>query len=425
MNTNIITRQTCRVCGSKSLTSIIDIGDHCLSSVFAFEKERSITPQRKVPLRLMRCDSQSVENACGLLQLEHTVPPSILYQDYAYESGINDTMKEHLAGIVDQAEGAVHLNKDDLVVDIGCNDGTLLQAYQPAGIRLLGVDPSENIADTAQKKGVSVLRGLFSRRLMESFTKSKAKVITSIAMLYDLEDPVTFVRDVAHILHREGVWILEQSYLPSMLGNGSYDTICHEHLAYYSFSVVERLLDMAGLEALDVDVNGSNGGSLRVVAGHMGRPKSAGGIKRLRELRAAEFDMELDTEKPYHMFKERAEELGSKLVEMLTTLQNNKKIVHGYGASTKGNTILQYIGCTKKLIPFIADRNPHKHGKETIGTRIPIISEEQSRELKPDYYLLLPWHFLKECKARETEFLKRGGKFIVPLPKVRTVGTGA
>jgi hypothetical protein len=238
-------------------------------------------------------------------------------------------------------------------------------------------------------------------------------------MFYDLENPHAFVKGIHTILHPEGVWILELSYLPSMLKMNSYDTICSEHLEYYSLAPLERLFQEHELKVLDVTLNAINGGSFRVTVGHLGKEQTPEQAERVQALRVSEFELGLDGETPYEEFGKAVYLNKISLLGMLADLKQQGKVVHGYGASTKGNTILQYCGIASDLLPCIADRNPAKHGSCTIGTNIPIISEEQSRAMKPDYYLALPWHFIEEFKTREAEFLARGGKFIVPMPEVQ------
>jgi ubiquinone/menaquinone biosynthesis C-methylase UbiE len=420
----LVTRTTCRICGSKSLTDVVSLGDQYIGGLLA-SLDGAAPVRRRVPLDLVRCDPSKDENACGLVQMRHTVPPKVLYHRYYYQSGINQSMRDNLASIAGLAEESIRLEKNDIVLDIGCNDGTLLSSYQTKGLRLLGIDPSD-VALMAREKGFTVVNDFFSARAFRSaHPHEKARVITSISMFYDLEDPHAFVRDIAEVLDENGIWILEQSYLPTMLEMNSFDTICHEHLEYYSLAAVERLFGDHGLEVLDVRLNDVNGGSFRIVVGHAGRHS----IKpewnaRVQELRIREFELALDTDAPYAAFRNNIENIRTDLQAFLKKAKAEGKLVHGYGASTKGNTTLQYCGVTPDLVPAIADRNPRKWGHHTIGTRIKIISEEESRALKPDYYLVLPWHFLPEFKQRESDFLARGGRFIIPMPRVHTVGRG-
>lgn len=361
--------------------------------------------------------------ACGLVQTRHTVPGSILYSSYWYRSGVNRTMTENLHGIAHAVESIVPLEPGDLVVDIGCNDGTLLDGYQSEGLRYVGFDPSD-VSRYAVKKGYDVVRDFYSAEgLRQRRSDQKAKAITSIAMFYDLEEPSAFVADVANALAERGIWVLELHYLPSMLETNSFDAIVHEHLEYYSLAVIERLVGAEGLAVVAGELNDINGGSIRLFIGHEGAHQhTPDQEEQLRQLRVREFEMALDSPEPYEAFRLRVEKVRDELSSICRKLHAEGKTIHVYGASTKGNTILQYAGLDHSLIEAAADRNSDKWGSETIGTKIPIISEEESRARNPDYYLVLPWHFLGEFTEREQDFLQQGGKFIVPLPEVRVIG---
>ncbi|HBJ87766.1 MAG TPA: class I SAM-dependent methyltransferase [Verrucomicrobiales bacterium] len=418
----LITRNTCRICGSRSLTPVVSLGDQFIGGVLASE-DGSALIKRKVPLDLVRCDPSVDENACGLVQMRHSVPPKVLYHRYYYESGINQSMIDNLTGITQLVEETVKLKAKDIVLDIGCNDGTLLSSYQTQGLRHIGIDPSD-VALKARAKGFEVVNDFFTARAFKSVhATEKARVVTSISMFYDLENPHAFVQDIADVLATDGIWILEQSYLPAMLDINSFDTICHEHLEYYSLAVLERLFGDHGLEVIDVHLNDVNGGSFRLVVAHAGQVKpSAEAAVRVQDLRIREFEMAIDSDAPYAVFRDNIERIRTDLNAFLKKAKSEGKLVHGYGASTKGSTTLQFCNVTPDLVPAIADRNPVKWGSYTIGTQIKIISEDESRAAKPDYYLVLPWHFMPEFLKREQDFLARGGKFVVPMPQVHLVG---
>jgi hypothetical protein len=420
--TSLRTRTTCRVCGSPELAPVLDLGAQCISGAFAEPGGRKPV-QRAIPLELVRCDMTRDQDACGLIQIRHTVAAPILYESYWYRSGVNRTMTENLHGIARAAEELSGLEAGDLVLDIGCNDGTLFDGYRSREARFLGFDPSD-ITRYAIEKGYDVVRDFFSASALRSrYPEQRAKVITSIAMFYDLEEPADFVRDVAESLHEDGVWVMELHYLPSMLQLNAFDVIVHEHLEYYSLAVLERLLGDARLEAVAGELNDVNGGSIRLFVTHEGRGKStAASAARLEELRVGEFEMALDSPAPYEQFARNVERVRRELKELCESIVAEGKTIHVYGASTKGNTILQYVGLDRRLIPYAADRNPDKWGSETIRTGIPIISEEESRAMEPDYYLVLPWHFLDEFIERERDYLAGGGRFIVPLPAVSVIG---
>lgn len=363
------------------------------------------------------------QDACGLIQLRHTVPGSILYRSYWYRSGVNQTMTDNLHGIAQAVQALVGLEAGDLVIDIGCNDGTLLDGYSADHVRFLGFDPSD-VGRYAVEKGYEVLGDFFSATaLRRRFPDQRAKVITTIAMFYDLEDPGEFVADVASALAEDGVWVMELHYLLSMLKANSFDAIVHEHLEYYSLAVLERILAEADLEVIEAELNDMNGGSVRLFIAHAGRrrpePEAA---RRLQDLRLREFEMALDSPEPYARFAQNAERVRDDLRRLCESIVGDGKTIHVYGASTKGNTILQYAGLDHRLIACAADRNPDKWGSRTIRTEIPIVSEEESRAADPDCYLVLPWHFLAEFIERERSYLEAGGKFIVPLPDVRVIG---
>lgn len=400
---------------------MLSLGNHRIAGAFADPKGNEPV-QRAIPLELVRCDMTREQDACGLIQTRHTVPGAILYSSYWYRSGINRTMTENLHGIAQAVESMVSLGRGDLIVDIGCNDGTLLDGYSAAGVRFLGFDPSD-VGRYAVEKGYDVVRDFYSAEALRRRSQDqKAKAITSIAMFYDLEQPRVFVADVAQALAPGGVWVMELHYLPTMLETNSFDAIVHEHLEYYSLAVIERLIGEEGLEVVSAELNDINGGSIRLFIGHSGdHLPTAEQAEQLRQLRINEFELALDSPEPYEAFRQRVETVRDHLLALCRSLREEGKTIHVYGASTKGNTILQYANIDHTLIDAAADRNPDKWGSHTIGTNIPIISEEDSRARNPDYYLVLPWHFLDEFVEREQEFLDRGGQFIVPLPEVRVV----
>jgi len=419
---HLIHRTSCRVCASRALTKVIDLGEQYLQGSFVKPGKES-PPMRQIPTILVRCDPTRDEDACGLLQMEHSVPPTILYSAYWYRSGTNRTMRDHLKGIADEAAAMVE-KRDARALDIGCNDGTLLAGYPPAFSKF-GIDPS----DVAQevKGDITVVQDTFPSEQLEQRTQGQAfDVITSIAMFYDLEDPVGFVRSIKRSLARDGVWIFEMSYMPTMLRMNSYDTICHEHLEYYSLAVIEKILGRAGMKVVRVGLNDINGGSIRCYAAHAENfrftRKDYG--RSLEGLRQEEFDLALDTDRPYRNFQERINVHREELTSLLRKLKAEGKRIHIYGASTKGNTILQWCGIDRFIIDYAADRNPDKHGARTLGTDIPIIGEEASRAMKPDYYLVLPWHFKKEFLERERDTLATGTRMIFPLPTIEVVGIG-
>src|SRR6266568_1212620 len=416
---HLIHRTTCRVFGSSALTPVIDLGDQYLQGSFV-KPGKELPPTRKIPTRLVRCDPMKDEHACGLLQMEHTVPPEVLYSAYWYRSGTNNTMLQHLKGIAEEAISLVG-KAAACVLDIGCNDGTLLKSYPPE-FQKFGIDPSDVALEI--HGDIQIVQGIFpSEELAERLQGQKCDIVTSIAMFYDLESPTQFTQNIKSILDPEGIWIFEMSYMPTMLNMTSYDTICHEHLEYYSLSVIEYVMKQAGMRIFNVSQNPINGGSLRCYATHADNFafKQDEWVHNVKRMRQEEFDLGLDTEKPYKNFQDRVNVHKEELTSLLKGLKKQGKKIHIYGASTKGNTILQWCDIDNRIIDFAAERNPDKYGAHTLGTDIPIISEVESRAMNPDYYLVLPWHFKEEFIERERETLSKGTGLIFPLPTIETI----
>jgi len=412
----------CRLCGGGQLQTVIDLGPQYIASIFTGD---DVTDHLKTryPLEVVRCASK---RGCGLVQLRHSVSRKLLYAHYGYLSGINEAMRANLRDIAEKVERMAGLGPGDLVADIGCNDGTLLSSYQTDGLDRLGFEPADNVSRLAREQGLDVVPTFFSSdAFRQARPDRKAKAVTSIAMFYDLEDPGAFVGNIASILADDGVWVIELSYLPFMLANASYDTICHEHLEYYSLRQITWMLDRHSLKVHGIELNSVNGGSFRLFI----RRKEAGPIpaesqQTIRAVEEQEERLGLASDAPYLRFRAQAEKVSRELRALLDQITATGKKVYIYGASTKGNTILQYCGVDKTIIPKAADRNPDKWGRRTLGTDILIISEEQARRESPDYFLVLPWHFIDVFTKREEEFLSRGGKFILPLPDVRVIGRG-
>lgn len=391
-----------------------------MTGVFPATRDAKIT---RGPLSLVKCAEGRGDATCSLVQLQHSYPPDEMYgMNYGYRSSLNAWMVEHLHGIVAGALARVTLGPDDVVLDIGSNDSTLLRAYPEVGAKLLGIDPTGVKLASYYPAHVQLVADFFTAaRFRQAVGDRKAKIVTSIAMVYDLEHPETFFADVADILADDGVWVFEQSYTPTMIRLTSYDTICHEHVEYYSLRQIKWLCDRTALRIVDVELNDANGGSFRVTAAKRdgkvtGRPEIV--AKMLADESAAGFD----TPAPYEQFRDRVASHRRQLLDQLETLKNSGKRVIGTGASTKGNVILQYCGVTPDLMTVIAEINEDKFGCFTPGTGIPIVSEDEARKMKPDYKVVLPWHFRASFLRREAAFMEGGGKLIFPLPKLEIVG---
>ncbi len=411
--------KNCRVCGSPAVVPVIDLKDQFLQGSFV-KPGTVMPPLRKIPTTLVRCDVAASENGCGLLQLGHSIPAEILYANYWYRSATNQTMRDHLTEIARSGWELVR-QEHSRVLDIGCNDGTLLKTY-PASVERWGFDPSD-IAQEIEEP-IEVVGTVFpSSQGRARIGDKKFDVITSIAMFYDLQDPIGFAKDIKSFLSKDGIWILEMSYMPLMLKMNSFDTVCHEHLEYYSLEVLRYIAQAAGLRIFKVSLNEINGGSIRCYVCNEDciayDTREAGDY--MRRLQLMEFDMQLDTDEPYRAFQDRIERLKEEMTDLMGRIRAANETVHVYGASTKGNVLLQWYNIDNYKIEYAADRNPQKDGAMTLGTNIKIISEDASRAMKPDYYLVLPWHFKREFLEREKETILAGTKMIFPLPEIEIV----
>jgi NDP-4-keto-2,6-dideoxyhexose 3-C-methyltransferase len=399
----------CRICGGEGLNEVFSLGDLASCGMFPSKTQPDLS---KAPLTLVQCER------CGLVQLAHNFDGDDLFrQSYGYRSGINESMVRHLHDIASNVMQRVTLKPKEIILDIGSNDGTSLSFYRDlSDVRRIGIDPTIAKFESYYEHGIETLGEFFTVANFKKIAGDvKAKAITSISMLYDLPDPNAFVGDVASILAPDGLWVFEQSYLPLMVERGSFDTVCHEHLEYYGMHQINALLRRHKLRAFDVRVNDVNGGSFQVWACHDSGPYSTN---------VAAIDLLLRKERlegylsalPLQSLRDVTETARKQTLAFLEQCAATGQVVHGYGASTKGNTLLQYFGITPRLLPVIADRNVDKYGARTPATLIPIISEEESRAAKPDYYFVLPWHFRDAFLAREKAFIERGGKFVFPLP---------
>lgn len=402
----------CRICGNHHLDSILNLGMQALTGVFSWPGE---TVDRG-PLELVKC-RENEDDSCGLVQLRHSFAPVQMYgSNYGYRSGLNRAMVAHLAGIARAAKAAAPLSSGDVILDIGSNDGTLLQSMYEPGITAVGMDPTGLKFKKFYPPHIHLIPEFFSSATFFRQVGSKrAKIVSSIAMFYDLETPLQFMEQVKDVLAEDGIWIFEQSYLPAMVSQNSYDTICHEHLEYYRLKQIVWMAGRVGLEVRNIELNAANGGSFRVVAGHnvSGNQSDAVAAMLRREEEGG-----FSQNRVYERFNSRIERHRDELRSVIGTLRRDGQMVVGYGASTKGNVILQFCGFDSRDLPYIAEVNDDKFGRVTPGSEIPIISEMQAMELRPDVFLVLPWHFRDDFILRSQEYLSKGGAFIFPLPEI-------
>lgn len=402
----------CRLCGGSALDQVVDLGAQALGSIFPRAHE---SDPPKAPLVLVRC------MGCGLVQLRYTVSRSSLYTyDYGYCSGINSTMREHLQELADWAERRVALRPGDIVLDVGCNDGTLLKSFRRPGLRRIGIDMIAGKFSNQVPPDVLLWESAFSAASWAAACKGeKARLVATISVFYGLEAPNETVAAIASALAPDGVWIIEQAYLWAMLHRCAYDAICHEHIAYYGLAQIEALAAANGLRVFDAALTPCNGGSLRLALCHAGAeyPPEKRRLDRLSCFESAA------TASPsaYVGFAAKVAKSRDDLLSFVHSATRRRKSIFVYGASTKGNTLLQYCQLDGSVIAAAAERNPEKIGRRTPGTAIPIVSEETARQMRPDYFLVLPWHFRREFVERESAFRNKGGRLVFPLPNLEIV----
>ena len=393
--------------------TVLDLGEQTLTGVFPGSATEQVSSG---PLELVWCTS------CTLLQLAHSYEPAEMYGDnYGYRSGLNRSMLLHIARKARGLEALVGLKPGDVVLDVGSNDGTLLGAYATSPVRRIGIDPTAARFADYYPSDAQIVPDFFSAPKFRQVSDVPARIITSIAMFYDVEDPVAFARDIRDCLAPNGVWHFEQSYMPSMLRSTAYDTVCHEHIEYYSLATARRILDEAGLALIDVRFNRVNGGSFAVTAAHLDS-RFAPSEVLIDWFVAQEERMGLNTPGPFRRFEERVFQHRTDLTQLVKTLRSAGASVMGYGASTKGNVLLQFCGFDSNDIEAIAEVNEDKFGRVTPGSVIPIVSEDEVRARRPDYLLVFPWHFRDGIVEREEEYLRSGGRLILPLPEIEIVG---
>jgi SAM-dependent methyltransferase len=401
----------------QSFIELFTLGDFYVSD---FIHENDEIQRKKYDLTLL------LDTKYELVKLKSVPPKDMMWGKYWYRSGINMTMRKELKNIVDSVLTTIPYNQNDIFLDVACNDGTLL-GFVPDTFYKVGIDPAEDSFKVESEKVSNlIIQDFFSEEVYNKHLQGKkAKIITIIAMFYDIESPLKFLDEIYQIMDDEGILVLQLSYTPLMLQQLAFDNICHEHIYYYSLSSLQNLLIQKSLNVVDVELNDVNGGSFRVYI----RKKDANPNNfktapyrdvanfKIQSLLEYEKSLKLNDPKTYSEFYNRINELKNETVEFIKNAKKEGKTIWGYGASTKGNTLLQWYGLDNTLIDAIADKSSYKHGSKTIGTNIPIVSEEEMRKNKPDYLLILPWHFVQEFKKRESNYLESGGKFIIPCPK--------
>jgi len=402
----------CRICQTNDLTNVISLGEQYITSRFPIYGDFS-TP--KTPIDLCVCEN------CRLLQLRQTTFSNELYEyEYGYRSGISNTMREHLKQYQEEILSKVILNPDDTIVDIGSNDSTMLQYYSDRMNRI-GVDPTGKQFSHFYGSCKLLPTYFTLNNFKTEFGDIKCKIVSSISMFYDLPEPVIFAQDINHILEEDGIWTCEQSYLINMLDTNSIDTICHEHLEYYSLKQIKYIADHSNFKIIDIKFNSCNGGSFRIYFAKQTSNAHIECTDLINEILEKENKYGLNNNNIFETFINNCNQEVKYLTDFIDTVNKNGKKVYIYGASTKGNCLLQYANITEQQVKYAVERNPNKVGKMT-NTGIEIISEETMRESPPDYLLVLPWHFKSEILKREQDFLNGGGQFIFPFPHFEIIG---
>lgn len=414
------TISSCRICGNTRLNSILDLGNQALTGVFPASPAEAVEVG---PVELVKCDAAA--GGCGLVQLRQSYDPSTMYGDnYGYRSGLNQSMVRHLQHRAQTALGIAQPDPGDLILDIGSNDSTTLRSYPADRYELVGMDPTGKKFSKYYPSHVTLIPDFFSSSAFaRTFPGRKAKIVTSFAMFYDLEVPQAFMGEICDVLDAEGIWVFEQSYLPLMLDQLAYDTICHEHLSYYGLRQIKYMTDRAGLKILDVELNDTNGGSFCVTVAKAGS-RHVARTAHVESLLEAEDRAGLQTMAPYTKFRQQVGRHRDELCDLVRSETAAGRTVFGYGASTKGNVLLQYCNFSRDDIRAIAEVNEEKFGRYTPHTLIPILSEDSVRRMHPDSMLVLPWHFRTGIVRREANYLAAGGRLIFPLPRLEVV-TGA
>jgi SAM-dependent methyltransferase len=406
------------------MKKILELGEHYVSDFVKPGAEMRETMPWSLDLYL--------DETIGAARLDGVAPLDKMYGQYWYRSGINTSMTKQLGEIVNEITSRVKINTGDIWLDIACNDGTLLRQV-PDNMIKLGIDPADDSYYEESSKVAEVVQDFFSREAYESFgfSDKKAKVITCIAMFYDLNDPRPFIRDAHSILADDGVFVLQMSYTPLMLKQLAFDNICHEHVYYYDLRSIKKLFESEGFVLRDCSLNDTNGGSFRVTFQKADSDEKTFATKQIRDVCEMRINAtlayeaqawDITDENHWKTFGDNIWELKIQVLAFLHKAKEEGKKVYGYGASTKGNTLLQLFEITPDLVTAIAERSPYKFGLQTVGTNIPICSEEEMRAANPDYLLVLPWHFIDEFVKREGDFIAKGGKLVVPCPTFQIIG---
>ena len=404
----------CRICKNNKLEKVLDLGGMPLANAF-LDKNQIEQKESSYPLRVVWCKS------CGLLQIDEIVPPEILFRNYVYVSGTSEALRKHFECLAMEVVNNFKLNNESLVIDIGSNDGTLLEEFKKLGLKVIGVEPAVNIAKIAEENGITTINEFFSENIARKIVKNngKADVITATNVIAHTNDLDDLLKGVSYLLKDDGVFVIEVPYLVDLLENVEFDTIYHEHLSYFAVYPLKRLFEESDFKIVNIERVKIHGGTIRIF---VSKKKSRYNInKNVNQLVLIEKEKKMHEVTVYRNFAERVEKLKEDLVDLLQKLKSENKKVIGYGAAAKGNTLLNYYNIGPDLIEFIADLSPMKQNKFTPGTNIPVYSPDQIYKAKPEYMLILAWNFADEIMKQQSKFREMGGKFIIPVPEVKII----
>jgi hypothetical protein len=404
----------CRICGNEKVAKFLDLGSTPLANSF-LKQEQLSEPEPRFPLHVVFCPK------CGLVQLDHVVAPEILFRNYIYVSSTSQTMPVHFANFANEIVARFTGSPQDLVVEIGSNDGCLLRAFQKHNVNTLGIEPASNIAAIANQAGLKTVNDFFCERTVRSLQSKNiaAKVVIGNNVLAHIGDLEDFLTALDLILLPEGVALFEVPYLVDLLEKCEFDTIYHEHLSYFSVGSLQRLFEQKGMRIFDVKRLPVHGGTIRVYVSREGTGEIP--LPSVREMLLLEKSAKLDSLETYTAFATRIEEIKHKTRSLLTELKSSGASIAAYGAPAKGNTLLNYFQIGNDVLDFVVDRSHHKQGMYTPGSHISVVSPEILLDKQPDYVLVLAWNFIDEIVKQQSEYLELGGKFIVPIPEPKVI----
>jgi SAM-dependent methyltransferase len=404
----------CRICGNDRTTKFLSLGQTPLANSF-LRSDQLNDPEAQFPLNTVLCEQ------CGLVQLDHVVPPELMFRNYIYVSSTSRTMPAHFAAYSREIVDRFLKPGSDLVVEMGSNDGCLLRAFRSHGIRCLGVEPATNLAELANEDGVATINDFFCQRVAREILdrEGPAKVVIGNNVLAHIDNLQDLLAGLDVLLRPDGVAVFEMPYLVDLLRNDEFDTVYHEHLSYFALRPLQRLFESRGMRIFDAERSLVHGGSVRVYFGRAGTgPELCPSVQRLFSLEEYEGLLSAET---YFAFGKRVHKMKDELTGLLSQFKSDGARIAGYGAPAKGNTLLNYFKIGTDLLDFIVDRSQYKQGMYTPGTHIPVFDVDQLLKQQPDYVLVLAWNFLEEIMDQQSEYLNRGGKFVVPIPQPRIV----